>query len=569
MSGSGSILMSNIFKNNQQGGGYYGAAIGGNSASPIIEGNVFVNNACDNQFLSGVVSFINSSSPQIFNNIFKDNPCRAINFTLPSGNTPKAFNNTIVSNTVGIRVDARIDTGTQIYRNNIIFGNGIGLEVDFGSEQNYPTWENNLVFGNGIDYDGIPNQTGINGNISASPQFADPIKEIYELAAGSPAIDAGSEASCPISDFRNLLRPQGKGCDIGAFETVLGAQKEVEGIPIPGEVLTYTITVSNLLTSTLTDVVITDVVPGSLNFIPGSFIANYGVGGEENGVIHWSGSILTDTALTMGFSAVIDPATSFMTTITNTVEIEWQGAAFLRNAVMAIEPYRAYLPGIQRACPPLFQDDFSDESSGWPEVDDGNNLLEYRNGEYRILVRPALGGAAARNPNFQASDYSVEVDLRNLNAVKGSYGIAFGIATDWSSFYSLEIYDDGWFGIYRWDPGNVIILVENFSPSINQGDATNNIKIERVGSIINAYANNTMLASLTDSNYQGNRYIGLIALSYAQPNLDIRFDNFTVFQIGCGDVGSVPGDGDGGEVPSDPLYIVFNYSDRYRQEPER
>jgi CSLREA domain-containing protein len=38
------------------------------------------------------------------------------------------------------------------------------------------------------------------------------------LLPGSPAIDAASSASCPATDQRGVKRPQGAGCDIGAFE---------------------------------------------------------------------------------------------------------------------------------------------------------------------------------------------------------------------------------------------------------------------------------------------------------------------------------------------------------------
>ena len=38
---------------------------------------------------------------------------------------------------------------------------------------------------------------------------------------GSPAIDGGDEATCPPSDQRDVARPQGGGCDIGAVEVQL------------------------------------------------------------------------------------------------------------------------------------------------------------------------------------------------------------------------------------------------------------------------------------------------------------------------------------------------------------
>jgi len=39
------------------------------------------------------------------------------------------------------------------------------------------------------------------------------------LLPGSPAIDAGDSAYCPATDQRGIARPQGAGCDIGAFES--------------------------------------------------------------------------------------------------------------------------------------------------------------------------------------------------------------------------------------------------------------------------------------------------------------------------------------------------------------
>lgn len=40
------------------------------------------------------------------------------------------------------------------------------------------------------------------------------------LQPGSPAIDAGNNATCPGTDQRGIIRPQGSTCDIGAFELV-------------------------------------------------------------------------------------------------------------------------------------------------------------------------------------------------------------------------------------------------------------------------------------------------------------------------------------------------------------
>jgi serine protease len=224
LTGQGSLISGNVFDGNSQIPGGFGAGIDGNSASPIIERNIFRNNSCPNQLISGVVAFFNGSSPLIVNNIFENNQCRGINLTLPQGNTPQVVNNTFVGNGAAIRVDRRVPQTTQIFRNNVIVQNGIGLEIEFGTDSDNPVWGNNLVFGNTVDYQGTASQTGINGNISANPMFIDGAAGNYRIQTGSPAIDAGSPIGAPGVDFDGISRPiDGNGdavpvVDTGAFE---------------------------------------------------------------------------------------------------------------------------------------------------------------------------------------------------------------------------------------------------------------------------------------------------------------------------------------------------------------
>lgn len=220
--GDGSVIAGNVFDGNI---GYsYGAGIGGNSASPLIERNVFRNHSCDVQSIAGVVAFINASSPRIVNNVFENNQCRAVNLSLPAGYTPQVINNTFTGNHAAIRVSRIVSQTTQVHRNNIIFGNGIGLETEFGSDADNPVWTNNLVFGNTTDYQGTASLTGTAGNLSADPRFVNAAAGNYRLASGSPGIDAGSALDAPGADFDGAARPRdGNGdgsaiVDIGAFE---------------------------------------------------------------------------------------------------------------------------------------------------------------------------------------------------------------------------------------------------------------------------------------------------------------------------------------------------------------
>jgi len=234
LNGTSPTIIGNIFLNNTQADGGYGAAIGGTSASPLIAQNLFQNNVADGEEFSGVVTladpFSGYTTPVIADNVFYLNPACAINTSL-WGSTPSVINNTIVSNTVGIHVGLVYRTFTQVYANNLLFGNDVGLMVDSGSPifaTNYPTWENNLVYGSETNYLVIPGQTGENGNISVNPYpfFANPAEGDFHLAAGSPCIDAGMNGApdLPAVDFDGdprVLAGVSNGpaiVDIGAFE---------------------------------------------------------------------------------------------------------------------------------------------------------------------------------------------------------------------------------------------------------------------------------------------------------------------------------------------------------------
>ena len=80
--------------------------------------------------------------------------------------------------------------------------------------------------GNNIDQDGTCALTGPNDQSLVDPRLAPATDNggstpTAALLHGSPAIDAGNDAACPLIDQRGVTRsPQGAHCDIGAFEAV-------------------------------------------------------------------------------------------------------------------------------------------------------------------------------------------------------------------------------------------------------------------------------------------------------------------------------------------------------------
>jgi uncharacterized repeat protein (TIGR01451 family) len=487
-------------------------------------------------------------------------------------------NSTISGNTAGdasgsgggIRnYEGSLALNNSTVNGNMTVGDGGGIGNDSGTVTLQNTiLAGNTAFGTGLDCNGAIGSAGYNlientasctftptgGDLTNVDAKLNPLRNnggptlTHALLSGSPAINAGNPASCMGST--GLLATDQRGfprfgrCDIGAYEMqpIGFSTKTVnESTALPSDPLTYTITLTNGGATNITNVRVTDTLPISLTYISNSLTATGGSYGYTDSVITWTGSVNAGGAVTITFGATVSQTAPLGTSITNSAVISGGGEIITCTATVAVEPLWVYLPIIFRNyCPPgPYADDFSDPGSGWPIDDTGDTLYEYLNGEYRILLRNANWWAGAR-PGFKASNYIVAVDVRRTTGgITGSYGLIFGLSDDWSQFYSFEIAPHNIppahnYIIFRYNSGNWTPLAAGFSDNISPiWDVTNRLKIERNGSLIRAYANGHLLTSVSDGSYTGSRHVGLIATSSSMPNLDVRFDNFTVDPI-CG-----------------------------------
>jgi uncharacterized repeat protein (TIGR01451 family) len=115
-----------------------------------------------------------------------------------------------------------------------------------------------------------------------------------------------------------------------------------------GDVVTYTLTLSNTGDGTATGVLITDVLPSALNF--GGFVQQNGAA-YGSGVITWGGSTNAGTAATVIFTATVkNDKTLYGTDVLNTVQFtsgnDGNGSASIAFAL--VKRYFTYLPLIKR-----------------------------------------------------------------------------------------------------------------------------------------------------------------------------------------------------------------------------
>ncbi len=177
----------------------------------------------------------------------------------------------------------------------------------------------------------------------------------------------------------------------------------------------------------------------------------------------------------------------------------------------------------------LFKDDFSDTSSGWDQVKTDTGETDYVDGAYRIFV-DETGTDVWANPGLNFTDVSVQVEATKAGGPEDN---DFGVicrSQDVSRFYFFVISSDGYYGIGKVsDAGQELIGMDSMQPSeaIQQGEATNTVRADCVGSSLSLYVNGEKLDEVQDSELSSGD-VGLIAGSFDTPGTDIHFDNFVV-----------------------------------------
>ncbi len=119
--------------------------------------------------------------------------------------------NTVVAATHSIAIDAC--QSSQVQNNLFVQSGGSYIHGDLGPGTH--VFDHNGYFGG----DAVPpvDTAPINGD---DPLLVDPVAGDFHLQPGSPAVDSGVDTGI-IVDFDGLLRPQGAGFDVGAYELKL------------------------------------------------------------------------------------------------------------------------------------------------------------------------------------------------------------------------------------------------------------------------------------------------------------------------------------------------------------
>jgi hypothetical protein len=178
----------------------------------------------------------------------------------------------------------------------------------------------------------------------------------------------------------------------------------------------------------------------------------------------------------------------------------------------------------------LYQDDFSDNGSGWPK-ESSSDVRDYSNGSYRIYVTGTYSDLIADAGTSLPADVAIDVDI-TLNS--GSENNDFGVVCrlqDMNNFYFFQISSDGFAVIGKFVDNEMHYLSGESMMKVDgiySGNTTNHMKAVCDGSSFYLYANGNLVASTTDTSFTSGGDVGLMAGTFDVGGVDVYFDNFVV-----------------------------------------
>lgn len=177
----------------------------------------------------------------------------------------------------------------------------------------------------------------------------------------------------------------------------------------------------------------------------------------------------------------------------------------------------------------LYQELFSDNTSGWDRAINDGGIMDYDSGGYRFLIRqPKLNYWSTPGKLF--GDVRVEADVTRLNGPDENRA---GLICRYQGgdYYFFIISTDGFYGIGKFIGGQAILLGQEsmLQSELIMAGEMNHLRADCVGNTLTFYVNFTQVASVQDNDFPTGD-VGILAGAFNEPDVDVLFQNFVVIQ---------------------------------------
>lgn len=177
----------------------------------------------------------------------------------------------------------------------------------------------------------------------------------------------------------------------------------------------------------------------------------------------------------------------------------------------------------------LFQDDFSDPSSGWSTGGGNEGEVRYDDGELHIRDYTTPDFPTVSRPGLNFGDLTMEVESRLLAGSENNWLGHYCRYVDSDNYYVMAYSSDGYYtGVGKLEGERTELVEPMRTDAIRQGTgATNVARLDCIGSSLRFWVNGELLIDITDGSLtEGD--IGLDGESHDGEYTEVAFDNLVV-----------------------------------------
>lgn len=181
----------------------------------------------------------------------------------------------------------------------------------------------------------------------------------------------------------------------------------------------------------------------------------------------------------------------------------------------------------------LYQDDFTDPATSWPEAKFDNYFIGYHEPEfYHIELNSPHYRTTVFEPQKRSfGDATIDLEvLTNSTKTAGSgdfrYGLAFRRSGDQFYAFTISPRSKEWY-LLKSSPDSLTVLEEGTDEDINDLDVDDFLRVDAQGPNFTLYINEQFVGQAADPEYSTGE-IGFYVEAFDSPNTHIHFDTLVI-----------------------------------------
>ena len=184
----------------------------------------------------------------------------------------------------------------------------------------------------------------------------------------------------------------------------------------------------------------------------------------------------------------------------------------------------------------LYNDDFTNPTTGWSEAKFDNYFIGYHEPEYyHIQIDSPNSKTTVFEPGKQAfGDATLEVKVFTVSAKTDPsgdfrYGLVFHRAGDQYYAFTISPRSKKWY-VLKNSPSELVVLAEGTDNSLHDADVDDSLRVDTQGSTFYFHINGRLVGHLTDSDYASGE-VGFYVQTQDTPTVHVHFDKLKIWDF--------------------------------------